>query len=153
ALIGLTFTQYVLWLCLPFTLGGPVLRSSQMPQAIVPQRQLVKSPDWWRSAAAATAKVLLGISLAMAQKAIATHWPDSHRLSAAFTAFVSGPIGFYLTAAGYFQWMELLGGASGFNLPQSFNRPIGRPNISSFWMNWNMSATYVFRDYLFFNRW
>ena len=25
--------------------------------------------------------------------------------------------------------------------------------MSAFWMNWNMTATFVFRDYLFYNRW
>src|SRR5262249_10317420 len=42
---------------------------------------------------------------------------------------------------------------AGFTLQPSFNSPVGRENISAFWMNWNMTATFAFRDLLFYNRW
>jgi D-alanyl-lipoteichoic acid acyltransferase DltB (MBOAT superfamily) len=49
--------------------------------------------------------------------------------------------------------MQVLGRPAGFELPDSFNWPIGRENIAAFWANWNMTATSVFRDYLFYGRW
>ncbi|HYL36128.1 MAG TPA: hypothetical protein VEV17_09475 [Bryobacteraceae bacterium] len=148
-----SFTRFALWSCLPFTIGGPVLRMSQMPAAVVADGQLWKSIGWWREAIAAAAKLAAGISLGTGLAFLTGHWPQDHYLNNAVAAFLTGPIGFYLTTAGYFHWMELLGRVSGFKLPPSFNYPIGRENISAFWMNWNMTATYVFRDYLFYNRW
>ena len=66
---------------------------------------------------------------------------------------VTGPLGFYLTYAGFFHLMQVLAVPAGFALPDSFRWPIGRQNVSEFWANWNMTATRVFRDYLFYNRW
>ena len=147
-----SFSQYVIWTCLPFTLAGPVLRWSQMPGEIVAEPKVFRTAAWWREAVAATAKLLTGIYLGVAASFLAAHW-HSHYGNNAVTTFVSGPLGFYLTYAGYFQWMELLGRSCGVSIPESFSYPIGRENISAFWMNWNMTATFVFRDYLFYNRW
>lgn len=143
---------YFLWTCLPFTLGGPILRWSEMPKLIVPEPRLFKSAAWWRGGVAATAKLIAGISLAAAQTLLATR-SHAHYLNNAVSTFVTGPLSFYLTTAGYFHWMQLLALPTGIKLPDSFNYPIGRENISAFWMNWNMTATFVFRDYLFYNRW
>jgi D-alanyl-lipoteichoic acid acyltransferase DltB (MBOAT superfamily) len=144
--------QYVVWTCLPFTLGGPVLRWSQMPRVVSTQPEVFRSGAWWLEAATATAKMVGGLSLGPAHELLASHW-HSHFGNNAILTFVTGPISFYLTTAGYFHWMELLGRPCGIKLPESFNSPIGRENISAFWMNWNMTATFVFRDYLFYNRW
>lgn len=147
-----SLSQYVIWACLPFTLGGPVLRWSQMPGALIVNPAIFKSVEWWRGAAAATAKLILGASLQPAQALLASHW-HSHFGTNAVATFLTGPFGFYLATAGYLDWMVLLGRPCGIKLPESFNYPIGRENISAFWMNWNMTATFVFRDYLFYNRW
>ena len=144
-------SQYLIWTCLPFTLGGPILRWSQMPAAFRVEPGILKSAAWWGDAAAATLKFAAGIFLSTAQTLLAHHW-HSHYGNNAISTFLTGPIGFYLTTAGYWQWMELLGGPCGIKLPESFNYPIGRENISAFWMNWNMTVTCVFRDYLFYNR-
>jgi D-alanyl-lipoteichoic acid acyltransferase DltB (MBOAT superfamily) len=146
--------RFILWVCLPFTLGGPLLRYSEMPSVVHPDRQLWKSGGWWRAAAAASATLLAGIAMGFAPATLSAHWPNTHHLlKNAVGTFVTGPFGFYLETAGYFGLMEVLARPSGFKLPPSFNHPLGRENISSFWMNWNMTATFVFRDYLFFNRW
>ena len=145
-------SQYVLWVCLPLTLGGPILRWSQMPGKLSTQPGVFKSAFWWREAAAASAKMITGLSLPTGQALLASHWHSHIGLNAVST-FLTGPFGFYLSAAGYFQWMQLLGTSCGIKLPQSYNYPVGRENISAFWMNWNMTATFVFRDYLFYNRW
>ncbi len=145
--------RFVLWVCLPFTMVGPLLRFSEMPSTVLPDRQSWKSAGWWREAFAATATLLAGIALVIGQAAMATHWPHARLLKNAIITFVSGPIGYYLSAAGYLRLMEVLARPSGFKLPPSFNFPFGRENISAFWMNWNMTATFVFRDYLFYNRW
>ncbi len=147
-----SLSQYAVWTCLPLTLGGPVLRWSQMPGGLVTRPGVFKSAGWWRGAAAATVKMIVGASLSPAHKLLAGHW-HSHFGNNAITTFITSAFSVYLLTAGYFQWMELLGTPCGIKLPESFNSPIGRENISAFWMNWNMTATFVFRDYLFYNRW
>ena len=79
--------------------------------------------------------------------------PEARLAQNVYVAFIAGPIGFYLTTAGQFHWMEQLGRTCGVQIPESFRNPIGRENISAFWMNWNMTVTLMFRDYLFYNRW
>lgn len=152
--IGLpTFSRYVVWICLPFTLAGPLLRLSEMPQTIHVERKLWVSAAWWREGLSAVAKLVVGIALAIGFKMMTSHWPHAHLWNNAVVTFVVGPLNFYLMLAGYFQLMEVLGRPAGVKVPPSFNYPIGRENISAFWMNWNMTATFVFRDYLFYNRW
>jgi D-alanyl-lipoteichoic acid acyltransferase DltB (MBOAT superfamily) len=148
-----SFYRYIIWICLPFTLGGPLLRFSQMPKTLQIDRRFWTSAGWWTEGLAAAAKLVLGIALGIGYHLMASRWPQAHLWNNAVQTFVAGPLGFYLTLAGYFHLMEVLGRPAGFKLPTSFNYPIGRENISAFWMNWNMTATFVFRDYLFYNRW
>ena len=145
--------NFAIWTCLPFTLLGPLIRFSQFPGAVQVNQGLLKSPEWWREAAAAAAKLVAGQGLYFAQRLMAARWPEAHLLNNVAITFITNPLGFYLSTAGYFHLMEVLGRPCGFKLPMSFNFPIGRENISAFWMNWNMTATFVFRDYLFYNRW
>jgi D-alanyl-lipoteichoic acid acyltransferase DltB (MBOAT superfamily) len=148
-----SFSRYVVWTCLPFTLGGPLLRFSEMPKTIQVDWRFWTSAAWWTEGLAAVAKLILGIVLGIGHQMMTDRWPHAHLWNNAVLTFVAGPLGFYLTLAGYFHLMEVLGRPAGFKLPTSFNYPIGRENISAFWMNWNMTATFVFRDYLFYNRW
>lgn len=143
--------KYILWICMPFSLSGPLLRLSQFPAVIQCDRKLWRSSDWWLEMLAAVAKLTAGISFGAAQAIISNRWP--HFWANVLLTFVSGPLGFYLSTAGYFQLMEVLARPAGFQLPPSFNLPIGRQNIAEFWANWNMTATFMFRDYLFYNRW
>jgi D-alanyl-lipoteichoic acid acyltransferase DltB (MBOAT superfamily) len=144
---------YITWTCLPLTLGGPILRYSQMAEATRLNLGSWTSPGCWMEVVTGAAKLSAGIALGAAQRVMSSHWPQAHLWNNITQTLLTGPIGFYLTTAGYLHLMEALGRPSGFRLPMSFNCPIGRENISRFWMNWNMTATHVFRDYLFFNRW
>ena len=146
-------SRFIVWSCLPLTLTGPILRYSQMPPVLCVARSLWTSAAWWRDIAAGAFKLIAGFGLPVAQRMLSTRWPQAHLWTSATTVLFIGPVGFYLTYAGYYQLMETLGRPSGVKLPVSFNSPLGRENISAFWMNWNMTATHVFRDYLFYNRW
>jgi D-alanyl-lipoteichoic acid acyltransferase DltB (MBOAT superfamily) len=149
--------RYIIWICLPFTLAGPLMRFSEMPGEICPNRALWKTAYWWMEIAAGSGTLVLGFALELSQQALTTHWPASvphgHFVRNAIGTFITGPLSFYLTLAGYYRCMQALALPAGFKLKPSFNFPIGRENISAFWMNWNMTATFVFRDYLFYNRW
>lgn len=147
------FSRYILWSCLPLTVVGPVLRFSKFPTTICTDRSLWKSSTWWMEAAAGAAKLITGPMLIVLQRFMETRWPQAHWFTAGAATLVTGPLGFYFTVAGYLQLVEAFSRPCGFALPVSFNSPIGRENISAFWANWNMTATAVFRDYLFYNRW
>jgi D-alanyl-lipoteichoic acid acyltransferase DltB (MBOAT superfamily) len=148
-----SFSKYIIWVCLPFTLGGPLLRLSEMSERVCTNRALWTNSAWWLELVLAAAKLVAGLSLTAGQQLLNSRWPQHHFLNNAVSTFFAGPVSFYLTTAGYFHLMEVLGRPAGVKLPPSFNYPLGRENISAFWMNWNMTATSVFRDYLFYNRW
>jgi D-alanyl-lipoteichoic acid acyltransferase DltB (MBOAT superfamily) len=149
--------RFITWICLPFTLIGPLMRLSEMPGETVPNWEIWKTAYWWREAAAASATIATGFGLGFSQQVLTAHWPATvphgHFVRNAIATFITGPLSFYFTTAGCFRWMQTLALPAGFKLQPSFNFPIGRENISAFWMNWNMTATFVFRDYLFYNRW
>lgn len=148
-----TLTAFMLWAALPFTMAGPIFRYSEFPRAISVNLSLWRSAAWWMEMFRGAAKLAAGMALPALHAAVFQHWPQARMLSKGTGTFFTGPFSFYLSTAGYLTLMEVLGKPAGFKLPPSFNFPIGRENISSFWMNWNMTATYVFRDYLFYNRW
>lgn len=149
---------FLTWVGLPFTLIGPILRYSQFQQQLWfvnerPKTERTLSWQWWRRFFFAAGQVSVGLLLTGFQVSLSSseivlpHW---EKLAISFSL---APWSFYLLWAGYFKFMEGLAMFWGLNLPPSFNRPFGRSNLSEFWANWNMTATSVFRDYFFYNRW
>jgi D-alanyl-lipoteichoic acid acyltransferase DltB (MBOAT superfamily) len=147
------FGSYVAWSFLPLTFAGPLLRFSEYSQTASANHRLCNTISWWSEITAGGAKLTIGIGLAVGQKLLTSYWPQAHLTNAATAALLTGPLGFYLTFAGYYQLMTAMGRPTGHTISDSFNFPIGRENISAFWMNWNMTATSLFRDYMFYNRW
>jgi D-alanyl-lipoteichoic acid acyltransferase DltB (MBOAT superfamily) len=141
------------WAALPMTLGGPLLRYSELPVVIETRPAVWLVPGWWRELMRAAAKLAAGVVLGFVPAFMADHWPASRLLRGAVVVFITGPVGFYLTFAGYYHLMQTLARPVGIAIPDSFNWPFGRENISAFWANWNITATRVFREYLFYNRW
>jgi D-alanyl-lipoteichoic acid acyltransferase DltB (MBOAT superfamily) len=153
-----TVFRYAFWVALPFTLLGPLLRYSQFEQQLTSLGQSSEtrqshSAKFIKRFALGLFQVLLGVLLTGLQASIASPGTSLSRLQKLLIAFSIAPWSFYLLWGGYYKLMESLAPSWGITLPQSFNRPFGRRNLSEFWANWNMSATSVFRDYLFFNRW
>ena len=144
---------YVGWVALPMTLGGPLLRYSELPMATASRPGILRSPAWWGQLTVAAGKIGAGALLGTLPGLIGERWPEARLLRGLVLVFISGPPGFYLMFAGYYQAMQLLARLAGVDVPDSFNWPFGRENISAFWASWNMTATRVFRDYLFYNRW
>jgi D-alanyl-lipoteichoic acid acyltransferase DltB (MBOAT superfamily) len=143
---------YAGWVALPMTLSGPIVRYSELPSMLVPNPSLWRSPAWWREVAEGGVKFVAGILLAASPALIATQ-RGAELAGGVMVVFVTAPMGFYLTFAGYYHLMQAFAAPAGIALPDSFNWPMGRENVSAFWANWNMTATRVFRDYLFYNRW
>jgi D-alanyl-lipoteichoic acid acyltransferase DltB (MBOAT superfamily) len=81
-------------------------------------------------------------------------------LNSQIAADVRGPLGAWLVVyvyalqifldfSGYSDMVIGLGRMLGFTLPENFNAPYLKPNLSRFWQNWHMSLTDWFRGYCF----
>jgi hypothetical protein len=99
-------SEFVAWVCLPLTLGGPLLRYSRYRAPAVVDRSLWVSPRWWLGLTVAGAKLAAGVLLTTAQLVLAARRPLSHLLVSGTAALVTGPIGFYLTLAGFYELMS-----------------------------------------------
>lgn len=149
------FLTYAIWMSFPFTMLGPLIRYSEFaPQytkaKIAAPSWVVIDREWWSRLALAIGQMAAGTAmgyLAARIDARPAHWPKL------LIIFGLGPWGFYLTVGGIFHLMECLAKFWAIDLPPSFNRPFGQPNLSEFWNRWNMTVTRVCRDYLFYNRW
>jgi MBOAT, membrane-bound O-acyltransferase family len=71
----------------------------------------------------------------------------------AWTGFVTAPLGFYVIAHLTARTHQMLAAGAGLKIPDNYRRPIGKPNLSEFWANWNITYTNVFRDIFFYQRW
>ena len=150
--------SYVLWVGLPFTLIGPILRYSEFERQQPFNRVRENSSgvllvSWFRKLLLASVQLVLGLGLSAFQVWLSGAGAGIPRWERAAVSFSLAPWSFYLLWAGYFNFMEALAPFWGINLPPSFNRPFGRRNLSEFWACWNMTATSIFRDYFFYNRW
>jgi D-alanyl-lipoteichoic acid acyltransferase DltB (MBOAT superfamily) len=148
--------SYALWSLFPFTIAGPLLRYVDFhAQLGAPATACAhRTRAWWVKVAGALARGAIGLGLAVlvhrvygSRKLVLVPWV---RMAFGFNAPAHA---FYFTMSGYFALMEALGATWGVSLPRSFDKPFSRPNVSRFWATWNMTATSVFRDYLFYARW
>jgi D-alanyl-lipoteichoic acid acyltransferase DltB (MBOAT superfamily) len=142
---------FATWIALPFTFVGPLLRPSELTAWVdgaptTPWRTF--SGGWWRSVAGGGAMLSVAVVVAMLLPASEAQ-PSWLKVA----GIVWNPVSFYLAQAGYCTLMTATAAAWGLVVPENFNRPFGRVNLSEFWMHWNMTATRLFRDYLFFARW
>jgi D-alanyl-lipoteichoic acid acyltransferase DltB (MBOAT superfamily) len=151
---------YVIWICLPFTLIGPIFRYSQFQDQLPiagrastrEKGRFIITMSWWKDLIVAFGKLSLGLLLGAFQVSLSSQ-NSMPKWEKVVIAFSLAPWSFYFLRAGYFKLMESFARFWGISLPPSFNRPFGRRNLSEFWANWNMTATSVFRDYFFYNRW
>jgi hypothetical protein len=144
--------RFAAWVASPLLLAGPLVRPSQWPEALVPDRGVL-APGRRRILVQGAAMIAGAVALAACVYAAGVRiGHDSLALKAASVLFV-GPWAFYLALGGFFRVVEWLGAAAGVAVPESFRFPFFKSNIAAFWSCWNLTATGVFRDYLFYNRW
>jgi alginate O-acetyltransferase complex protein AlgI len=150
----LTPVRYAAWALLPFSIAGPVVRYSELrpflagPGAPAPWGAVLRRLLPAVLALAAGLVLIPAVDLALARSA------HGGGLGAkALRLFGLGPWGFYWATAGLFGVVEAGGMLCGLEVPPSFDSPFGRRNLSEFWSRWNMTATRVFREYAFMNRW
>jgi D-alanyl-lipoteichoic acid acyltransferase DltB (MBOAT superfamily) len=147
--------DFAVWICMPFTIFGPVLRYSQFERSPDSQKKSdLYSRGWLLKLLSAAVQIACGVALVKLHTGM---YDDGGESLSSWAKLVDGfgisPWSFLLLWGGYYKLMECLALMWGVVLPPSFNMPLGRPNISEFWANWNMSATTIFRDYLFYTRW
>jgi D-alanyl-lipoteichoic acid acyltransferase DltB (MBOAT superfamily) len=145
--------SYALWISNPLLLGGPLVRFSNWPPNLSQNRDLLQERQWWLGVAGALATLCSGVLVAFGdQMLVASGFAQHQWYKGAKVLFLS-PWSFYLTIAGQFALMQFLGRLCGVTVPTSFDRPFRQTNIAAFWTRWNMTATSVFRDLFFYNRW
>lgn len=153
--IDVPLRSYFEWVFFPCTLGILIWRFSdyqkQYPLKCSDERPPL--PKWCRWLGALACLQIAGAVLLQ-------NWMDrfasgSQRSLAVQLSviFFAGPWMLYLLAAGATNAMRSLGCFWNVELPPGYERPYGRVNISEYWAHFNMSATYLFRDMLFYNRW
>jgi D-alanyl-lipoteichoic acid acyltransferase DltB (MBOAT superfamily) len=151
--------SYSLWVGFPFVSVGPIIRYSQFDQQLSSGERVevirkTVSIEWLGKLLIAILQIVAGVTLTnLHQMIYASGGASVPVWTKLLDGFGISPWGFLLVWGGYYKAMECLALMWGVKLSPSFDRPFGRENISKFWANWNMTATSVFRDYLFYNRW
>jgi D-alanyl-lipoteichoic acid acyltransferase DltB (MBOAT superfamily) len=144
---------YALWVSNPLLLGGPLVRFSNWPLNLRQNRDLLRQRQWWLEVAGALATFCSGLSVAFGDQMLVASGFAQHQWYKGAKVLFFGPWSFYLTFAGQFALMRSLGRLCGVTVPTSFDQPFRQTNIAAFWARWNMTATSVFRDLVFYNRW
>jgi alginate O-acetyltransferase complex protein AlgI len=67
----------------------------------------------------------------------------------AYVLLVAYSLLIFFDFSGYTDIAIGLGRLLGFDLPENFNRPYLKPNLTQFWNNWHMTLTQWFRAYFF----
>lgn len=153
---NLSISNYIVWASMPFTLFGPLLRYSEFEQQFseINERGTISdcfTKGWWLKLFLALSQ--LGLAVILDYFSSLLENAGHHIGSTLLITFFLAPWAFYLMSSGYAEMMQCLGYFWGISIPCNYNSPFGRANLSEFWANWNMTATAVFRDYLFYNRW
>jgi len=143
--------RYVTWVANPLLLGGPLVRLSQWPATVTGKHEALAAARW-RPGLAGAGMIVVGLCLEAAELAARGVAGETVGVKLAHVLFV-GPWTFYLVVAGFYRLVEWLGGWCGVHVPTSFRFPFFMQNIAEFWARWNLTATMVFRDYFFYNRW
>jgi hypothetical protein len=147
-----SLVTYLVWCGLPFTVGGPLLRYSEF-ELQLPWKKESGPPalggGWWKGTALGALSMTLGGLASLGNAHLETLGPGGRLL----IVFGTGPWGFYLLVGGAYGLFRQAAALGALNVPPSFDRPLLSTNLSDFWSRWNMTATSVFRDTLFFARW
>jgi alginate O-acetyltransferase complex protein AlgI len=135
----------------PALTAGPIDRLERFIEDL--RRPLALSPEDWhftarRLAAGLLKKFVLADSLAL----MALNAQNSTQIQSGGWAWVvlyAFSLQIFLDFSGYTDIALALARLLGVRLPENFNRPYLRANITQFWNNWHMTLTQWFRSYFF----
>jgi D-alanyl-lipoteichoic acid acyltransferase DltB (MBOAT superfamily) len=145
--------NYALWIATPLLLGGPLVRYSTWPERLRRDREPLGQWQWWRSLLVALAMIAGGLLVAVLDRmGTGSRFASVPWFKASRVLFF-GPWAFYLLVGGQFALVASVARVCGVTVQASFDRPFAQTSIAAFWSRWNTTATTVFRDYFFYNRW
>jgi hypothetical protein len=137
--------------------AGALLRLSEfLPQwpAMTSGVRPAWDPVQWRNRALDwVGHVAFGIGVLTLDGLLKPALAGSRIWALAWSGFVVAPMGFYLFSHLTARTHQMLAAGVGLRIPDNYRFPIGRPNLSDFWANWNITYTNVFRDLFFYQRW
>jgi D-alanyl-lipoteichoic acid acyltransferase DltB (MBOAT superfamily) len=145
--------KFLTWAMCPLFVAGPLLRYSQWPSKLVPHHLHFRRWSWWRAVLVGAAMAVGGLLLVSVPRLTGSRSARPTTVDKLLSVFLYGPWGFYLSIAGAFIVLEALGRLGGIKVGPSFDEPFFQRNIADFWSRWNTTATAVFRELLFYNRW
>jgi D-alanyl-lipoteichoic acid acyltransferase DltB (MBOAT superfamily) len=111
-----------------------------------------KNADWDFIVKRLTLGLLKKFILADSLALIALSPQNAHQIQAPTWAWIllyAYTLQIYLDFSGYTDLALALARLAGVQLPENFNQPYSKPNLTQFWNNWHMSLTQWFRAYVF----
>jgi D-alanyl-lipoteichoic acid acyltransferase DltB (MBOAT superfamily) len=111
-----------------------------------------KNADWDFIVKRLTLGLLKKFILADSLALIALSPQNAHQIQVSTWAWVllyAYTLQIYLDFSGYTDLALALARLAGVRLPENFNQPYSKPNLTQFWNNWHMSLTQWFRAYVF----
>ncbi len=149
---GVSLQEYLVYiLFFPAYTAGPIDRLERFVKDLrAPLESL--GADWQKAAprllsglarkfVLADALALIALSPALAVQTQEVGW--------LWLALIAYSLQIYLDFSGYTDLAIGLGLLAGIRLPENFNRPYLKPNLTQFWNNWHMTLTQWFRAYFF----
>ncbi len=134
----------------PSMVSGPIKRwqffEAQRQQALA-AGDVPWTEAGWRIAQGLFKKLVLADTFALLAKALAD--PAAASAGDLWKATFAYAVQILFDFSGYSDIAIGCGLLLGYRLPENFNFPYGRRNISEFWRNWHMSLSSWIRDYLF----
>jgi len=148
--IGLNeFVTYAVFF--PSLAAGPIARIDQVLESIKQVKTKFSDSFWMGSQ-----RILVGLfkkyMLADSLAIFALSSQNALQPIGSFGAWIllyAYSLQIYLDFSGYTDIAIGLGLYLGIKLPENFNRPYLKPNLTQFWSNWHMSLTNWFRSYYF----
>lgn len=150
------FYHYAVWRCIPIDIV--ILRYSDFQNQLegLASKAPVREYPLGRAAALAGLAVIQVYSGWLCIEARRVLFPEGYTVplwGKLLVIFFLGPWSFYLTFAGLSNMFIVVGLLWSLRVPVNYRNPFAAHNISEFWSRWNITLTFVLRDYLFFNRW
>jgi alginate O-acetyltransferase complex protein AlgI len=149
---AVSLSEYVVYLVFfPTLSAGPIDRIERFVGDL--RRPLVRSAGDWGEAGK---RLLFGLfkkfALADALALIALNAANALQVRTAGWAWIllyAYAFQIYFDFSGYTDIAIGIGRLLGFKLPENFNAPYSKPNLTQFWNNWHMTLTQWFRAYFF----
>jgi len=136
----------------PAVLAGPIDRFQRFRQDLVSPKPL-SSPEVRQSGVRLAIGLFRKFILADLLGLIAISGLNIHQVQSTgwlWVMLIAYSFQIYLDFAGYSDIAIGSGLLLGFQLPENFNRPYLKPNLTLFWNNWHMTLTQWIRTYFFF---